>query len=61
MHTRAVSESSSKMDLAAYVLGHFNPEEKPIINDSIRKSVEAIDMLISSGVEKSMNIYNRKS
>jgi len=45
-------------DLADFVLSKFGDDRK-IINESIQKSVEAVETIIMSGVETAMNKYNK--
>lgn len=46
--------------LVDYVLGHFPPEERRIMDESAQTAAEAIEMILSDGVEKAMNQYNQK-
>ena len=46
--------------LVDYVLGHFPPEERRIMDESAQTAAEAIEMILSGGVEKAMNQYNQK-
>ena len=45
-------------DLAAYVLGHFSAEDKPLIKEACDKVVSAITLSIQSDFDKAMNAYN---
>jgi PTH1 family peptidyl-tRNA hydrolase len=47
-----------QMDLADYVLGKFNEDERLVINKTLNISSEAIECIINNGIEKSMNKYN---
>jgi PTH1 family peptidyl-tRNA hydrolase len=40
------------------VLKNFSPEEKNAISDAIQKTIQAIETLISEGLEKAMNQFN---
>ncbi len=42
-----------------YVLRRFRPAEKKLIEDVIIKAVTAIESIVTCGVEKAMNTYNR--
>ena len=42
-----------------YVLSKFRKEEIPLIKEAIKKAVEAVHSIITEGVEKAMNRYNR--
>ena len=41
-----------------HVLGSFLPDEKTVINESICRTVEAIECLIAEGISAAMNRYN---
>ncbi len=45
-------------DLADFVLGRFSKEDTPKIQDAIKKCSDAIECIISDGVDKAMNMYN---
>lgn len=47
-------------DLADHVLGHFTPDDRKIVDESIKKAGDAVDKMLSQGVEVAMNEYNRK-
>lgn len=42
-----------------FVIKNFTEDEQKIINKTIKKVAEAIDVLIKEGPEKAMNIYNQ--
>ena len=42
-----------------YVLGGFSKEEKEVINPAIARVNEALEMLITDGLQAAMNKYNR--
>jgi PTH1 family peptidyl-tRNA hydrolase len=45
-------------ELADYVTGKFLPEEKPIIDTSIKNAAEAVKMIVEEGISMAMNQYN---
>ena len=45
--------------LDKFVLQKFNKKEKEIIEKVIEKSIEAIEMMLGQGLEKTMNKYNK--
>jgi len=45
--------------LDRFVLQRFNKEEEKIVNEVIKKTAEAVGMIVSKGVQKSMNTYNK--
>lgn len=55
-----VGDKIPEMDLADHVLGHFSKEDKEVMKGSFEKARDAVVMLLSGDVEKTMNVYNRK-
>lgn len=55
-----VGEKPPKMDLADYVLGHFLPEERELMNESARRATLAIETIIAEGADTAMNRYNAR-
>lgn len=55
-----VGEKPKGYDLADYVLGHFPKEEREIMNQSIDRAVDALQMMINEGADAAMNSYNKK-
>ncbi len=55
-----VGEKPEYMDLADYVLGTFGKDDKEKIRDAVRDAAKAVEVMITEGTEKAMNIYNRK-
>ncbi|MCR5719514.1 MAG: aminoacyl-tRNA hydrolase [Lachnospiraceae bacterium] len=55
-----VGEKPKGFDLAAYVLGHFNPEERKLLNEAAKDACDAIELIITSDVDQAMNKYNSK-
>jgi|YNPMSStandDraft_1061717.scaffolds.fasta_scaffold30114_2 PTH1 family peptidyl-tRNA hydrolase len=47
-------------DVSDYVLSPFSKEQKAIIKEKISQAVDSIVTIISEGVDKAMNIYNRE-
>lgn len=58
-----VGDKPPKLDLADYVLGHFLPEEREAVRESVRNAALAIETVIAEGPDSAMNKYNtdRKS
>lgn len=44
--------------VVSHVLGRFAPEERKVIDAVIPMAVDAIDLSLRKGVERSMNLYN---
>ena len=47
-------------DLADFVLGHFSDSDRKLVDEGIRDAAEAVEMILSEGVDAAMNKYNRK-
>ena len=41
-----------------HVLGRFSDDETPAVNDAIRRAAEAVECLLSDGIDIAMNRYN---
>lgn len=55
-----VGEKPSGYDLADYVLGHFSKDEKAQIEESVKKAVDALEVIITDGPDAAMNQFNKK-
>lgn len=55
-----VGEKPPGWDMAKYVLSRFTKEEVPVIQDSIKNAVKMIETILDDGVDKAMNLYNRR-
>lgn len=55
-----VGEKPKGYDLADYVLGHFNKEERGIMDNAAKRASDAIRMIITEGADAAMNAFNRK-
>lgn len=47
-------------DLADYVLGRFSDSERKMIDESIRDAGDAVELILSQGIDGAMNRYNKK-
>jgi peptidyl-tRNA hydrolase, PTH1 family len=47
-------------DLSDFVLDRFGAEEKAIVMDLMPKLADAVDIWLAEGIEKAMNLHNRK-
>lgn len=56
-----VGEKPKGYDLADYVLGHFSQGEREIMDGATIRATEAIKTIITEGIEKAMNLYNKKN
>lgn len=54
------TEKGEERDRAvvSHVLGRFTPEDRKIVDAVIPMAVDAIDLSLRKGVERSMNLYN---
>jgi PTH1 family peptidyl-tRNA hydrolase len=48
-------------DAVSHVLGTFAPIEKPLIDEVLDLTVNAIELSLKQGVEKAMSLYNNRS
>ena len=55
-----IGKKPERMDLAAYVLGHFSKADMDIMNRSFETAADAAVYIIENGAEKAMNEYNGK-
>ena len=55
-----VGEKPKNYDLADWVLGHFNKEEKAAVDDALIKGVKAVEIMLTDGPDTAMNEFNRK-
>lgn len=55
-----VGEKPKGYDLADYVLGHFSKEEKPLIDEGIKKAICSAEMMLAGNTDQAMNEFNRK-
>lgn len=56
-----VGEKPKGYDLADYVLGHFDGEEKKIMEQAAADAADAIRMMLTEGADAAMNKYNKKN
>lgn len=55
-----VGEKPKNYDLADWVLGHFNKEEKAAVSETLIKAVRAVEIMLTDGADAAMNEFNRK-
>lgn len=55
-----VGAKPKDFDLADHVLGHFDAADRTLVDEAIKEAADAVDLLISEGVDAAMNKYNRK-
>ena len=54
-----VGKQPDYMDLADYVMTRFNNEERPLIEEAIKRSAAAVEEIVKSGINIAMNQYNK--
>ena len=55
-----VGEKPKGRDLADYVLGHFSPQERKVMDEAAERAADAIRMMIAEDADAAMNEFNRK-
>ncbi|MCI9374297.1 MAG: aminoacyl-tRNA hydrolase [Lachnospiraceae bacterium] len=55
-----VGEKPAGYDLADYVLGHFNEDDRALIAKSVEQAAQAAEVMITEGADKAMNLFNKK-
>ena len=55
-----VGEKPEGYDLADYVLGHFNEDDRALIAKSVEQAAQAAEVMITEGADKAMNLFNKK-
>lgn len=53
-----VGGKPEQMDLADYVLGHFNREEQVLMADAVKLAAEAAEVILTDGIKEAMNRFN---
>lgn len=56
----AVGKKPSYMDLANFVLSGFLKQEAKIIEEEVKLTSDAIEMILEEGIEKTMSMFNSK-
>ncbi len=51
---------NGQIPLDKYVLGGFTKEEKPLLEEAVRKAVSAVECYVEKGINAAMNAYNTK-
>lgn len=53
-------KTPAQMDLVDFVLGTFTPEQKTLLDQSIEKLINGLDLLLTQGLTQAMNQLNRR-
>lgn len=54
-----VGEKPKGWDLVDYVLGRFTTEERKLVDEAVKVAVEAVEILVTEGIDEAMNRCNR--
>ncbi len=54
-----IDEEKEKQKTGKFVLANFSKKEENILKKSIKKTIEAIELTIEKGLEKTQNTYNK--
>lgn len=46
-------------DLAAWVLGHFSPEDSKLMDDAAARAADAIEVILTKGFDKASNQFSK--
>jgi len=55
-----IRPEESVEDRVSYVLGRFRKTDLETVNDMLERTVEAVRVILSEGVQKAMNRFNRR-
>ena len=55
-----VGEKPKGYDLADYVLGHFSKEDRKILDDNMKNTILAVEMMLGDDTDGAMNRFNTK-
>jgi PTH1 family peptidyl-tRNA hydrolase len=55
-----VGRGDARRELADHVLARFDPEERPVVEATVARAADAVELFLRSGIEAVMNTYNRK-
>lgn len=55
-----VGEKPPAWDLADYVLGHFDQDERPVMGDAVKRASQAAALAVTEGLDAAMNRFNQK-
>ena len=55
-----VGDKPKGYDLADYVLGHFNQEERAMMEEATQHAIASIKLILAGETDTAMNLYNTK-
>lgn len=50
-----------EVDAVDHVLSRFSPEEEPVVAEAVERAAEAVETVLSEGMERAMDRFNRKT
>lgn len=53
-----IGPKPEKFDLANFVLSNFPKADVPLLEESLNRAVEALEVFLKDGIEKAMNRFN---
>lgn len=55
-----IGRGDSRRDLADHVLSRFEPDERPIVIETVNRSADAVELFVTEGIGQVMNRFNRR-
>ena len=55
-----IGDKPKGWDLADYVLGHFEEEDRDKVEEGVIHACEAVELILKDGISAAMNQYNKK-
>ena len=56
-----VGEKPPKWDLADYVLGRFDKDDRALVEEAQERACKAVELILTDSVDAAMNEYNKKT
>ena len=56
-----VGSNQGEGDLVDYVLGAFSKSEQQVIDEAVQRAADAVESIITEGMDKAMNRFNQKA
>jgi PTH1 family peptidyl-tRNA hydrolase len=56
-----IGKSGTDKDTVSHVLGKFSPQETLLMSEVLKVVVDAVELSLKQGVEKSMSLYNSRT
>jgi PTH1 family peptidyl-tRNA hydrolase len=55
-----VGRGDQRRDLADHVLARFEADERAVVDETVTRAADAVEMFVASGIAPVMNAFNRK-